>query len=265
MPKRVQTKKIKKKTTRKKKNKKALKKLILSIFVLFVIGLLVGVICLIYHVKTDEKFNISNISVTDCNYYTIDDIIAASELELGKNIYSFNKKEIQAKVQTLPYIESVKITRRLPNEVNLTVVERTTKYIAYAKDSGEYVKIDKSGYVLEIIDINEMQEEILLFGINFEDIVEAGHKITDLELEKLKLFEKVSELYNAQEVQAKITSVEFKSSNIILTLNDKLDVILKDNSELEYKLSFLKTILKEVEGKSGILDMTQENPTYSAI
>ena len=110
-----------------------------------------------------------------------------------------------------------------------------------------------------------MEEETLLFGINFDDVIELGQCLTTLESSKLTEYEKIKDVYDKTEINAKITSVEFIGNEVIITLNDKLNVKVKDNIELGYKISFLKTILKEIGVVSGTLDMTQENPTYSAI
>lgn len=249
-------------STKKLSKNKKLKVFVYWFFVLIILAVMGFVI---YYLTTDAKFNVSKIIVSKCEKYTSEEIIEASGLQLGQNIFKISKSEIISKIEQLPYVESCKIDRNLPSVLKLNVKERTGKYVAYAKDSGQYVRIDKAGVILEVIDINKMEEETLLFGINFDDIIELGQCLTDLELTKLTTYEKIREIYDANEIQATITSVEFSDSYVILSLNDKLNVKIKDNSELEYKISFLKTILKEIDGVSGTLDMTQENPTYSAI
>lgn len=245
-----------------KNNKKKVRKIIYYFFIIAILGIIGYVI---YYLMTDEKFNISKVIVSECEHYTSEDIINTSEITLGQNIFRISKSDIKSKIEQLPYIESCEIDRNLPTVLKLNVKERTGKYVAYAKDSGQYVRLDKTGVILEVIDVANMQEEILLFGINFDDIIELGQRITELEQTKLSTYEKVKKIYNKTEIESKITSVEFSDSFVIITLDDKLNVKVKDNSELEYKISFLKTILKEINGVSGTLDMTQENPTYSAI
>lgn len=261
MPPKKKMKKIKKSV---KKNRN-IKKLIGCAVALLVIALGIGAIILIRYFKTDGKFNIASIVVSGCEKYTEDEIIEISKIELGMNLYSASKAQIRENISELPYIEKVEIFKEYPSTLSIKVTERNGKYVAYAKDSSQYVKVDSNGYILEVINVANISEDIILFGINFEDIIELGQKITDMELKKVITYEKIKKIYDDQKINQKITSVEFKNTNVILSLNDKLNVILEDNSELEYKISLLDTILKELDGKAGVLNMTLDNPTYAAI
>ena len=245
-----------------KKKKNSFKKVI---YIFCLCCILVGCIFVVNYLTTNPKFNISKIIVTEVEKYTPEEIIATSELGLDGNIFKISKKDIISKIEKLPYVEKCEIDRNLPSILKIIVTERTGKYVAYAKDSGQYVRLDKTGVILEVIDISNMEEETLLFGINFDDVIELGQCLTTLESQKLIEYEKIKDVYDKTEIDAKITSVEFIGNEVIITLNDKLNVKVKDNIELEYKISFLKTILKEIGVVSGTLDMTQENPTYSAI
>lgn len=268
MAKKIQPKKpvkIKKKKKLSKAKKKFLRGTIYFVLVLFLLSLIFLIGYGIYFLGNNERFNIASIEVNELKNYTYEKIIETSEIELNTNIFKLSKSQVVQKVLTLPYVKSVKITRRLPSTVQIDIIEREPKYVAYAKDSGEYLRLDDEGYVLEVVDVSEISESLILFGLNFEDIIELGYKLTDVELDKLNSLEKIISVYNKEEIQANITSVEFKNSYVFLNLNEKLSVKIKDNNELEYKISLLKEILKEIEGKTGSVDMTQDNPIYSAI
>lgn len=256
---------VKKKKVLSKGKKKFLRGIIYFILVLFVLSLIFLIGYGIYFLRNGEKFSIKSIQVNELKNYTYDDIVQASAIEIGNNIFKISKSEVMSNISKLPYVKSVKVTKKLPSTIQINVVERTEKYVAYAKDSGQYVRLDNDGYVLEIIDVSKVSENLILFGLNFEDVIELGYKLTDTESEKLVSLERILKMYEESKIEAKITSVEFKNSQIILNLNDKLSVKLKDNSELGYKIALLKEILKEIDGKTGKLDMTQDNPIYSAI
>lgn len=256
---------IKAKKKLSKSKKKFLRGVVYFVFAVFLLSLLFLIGYGIYFLRNDEKFNITSIEVNELDNYTSEEVILASGVELNTNIFKLSKKDVVSSVKTLPYVKSVTVTKKLPSTILINIEERVEKYTAYAKDSGEYVRLDSEGYVLEIIDVATLSESLILFGLNFEDVVELGYKLTDIELEKLNSLEKIIEIYSQNQITDKITSVEFKNSYVYLNINDKLSVKLKDNSELEYKIALLKEILKEIDGKTGALDMTQENPIYSAI
>lgn len=256
---------IKTKKKLSKSKKKFLRGVVYFVFAVFLLSLLFLIGYGIYFLRNDEKFNITSIEVNELDNYTAEEVILASGVELNTNIFKLSKKDVVSSVATLPYVKSVTVTKKLPSTILINIEERVEKYTAYAKDSGEYVRLDSEGFVLEIADVATLSESLILFGLNFEDVIELGYKLTDIELEKLNSLEKIMEIYSQNQITDKITSVEFKNSYVYLNLNDKLSVKLKDNSELEYKVSLLKEILKEIDGKTGALDMTQENPIYSAI
>ena len=82
------------------------------------------------------------------------------------------------------------------------------------------------------------------------------------ELEKLNLYEKTNEIYKKTGISKEITNIEFKEKNIILTLNHDINVIF-NNQDLDYDMNFLKSILEQIEGKAGTIDMTKENPVFT--
>lgn len=258
-------KKIKKKKKLSNGQKKFLRCTIYFVLILFLLSLVFLIGYGIYFLRNNEKFDITNINVNELKNYTYEKIIETSEIEFNTNIFKLSKTNVIENIKKLSYVKSVKITKKLPHTINIVISEREQKYVAYAKDSGQYVRLDPEGYVLEIVNVSELKESLILFGLNFEDVIELGYKLTDIELEKIKTLEKLLNIYTKNSIQANITSVEFKNSYVYLNLNDKLSVKLKDNSELEYKISVLKEILEEIDGKTGALDMTQDNPVYSAI
>ena len=72
----------------------------------------------------------------------------------------------------------------------------------------------------------------------------------------------IKEKYEQVNIDKEITSVEFKEGDIILTLNYDMNIIM-NTEDIEYKLSFLKSILREIPGKVGTIDMTVDNPIFS--
>ncbi len=78
----------------------------------------------------------------------------------------------------------------------------------------------------------------------------------------MQRFEKIEQVYEEAKIKEKITSVRFENSKVILTLDYKIEVVAEEQKDLDYKMKFLKEILKEVSGRSGKIDITQEKPTF---
>ena len=71
--------------------------------------------------------------------------------------------------------------------------------------------------------------------------------------------------FNENKINGNITKVSFENSLTTITINDKLNIIFPNDTDLEYKMVFLKTILQSIpEDSVGVIDMTKTRPTYSS-
>lgn len=242
-----------------KKKVKASKIITLFFFIgIFIVG--------IYLLLTLPEFNLKDINLNETSNYSKEEIIQKTGLEIGKNIFiqyfTCDKKE----VTTLPYIESIKLKMKLPNVVNIEIVKRIDKYYGYDKDNNTFYKLSEDGYILEKADISSKKnDEILLLGITFDDNVMLGNKINDIDLSKIYVYKRIENEFNKDGINGKITKVSFENSLTTLTINDKLSVIFPNDTQLEYKMNFLKGILSKIgEDSVGVIDMTKTNPTYSS-
>ncbi len=78
-----------------------------------------------------------------------EEIIAAAEVQTGKNILSQRLTEIKKRVEQVPMVEEVKVRRVFPNKVKIWIRERIPA--AYIYTDGQAVMIDVEGKILEII------------------------------------------------------------------------------------------------------------------
>lgn len=242
-----------------KKKRKATK----IIFIFFIIGILISGI---YLLLTLENFNLVKVNLNETSKYSKQDIVNKAGIEVGKNIFIEYFKSDKKAVTTLPYVESIKLRLKLPNEININVVERTSKYFAYDKDSGKFFSLSEDGYILEEVDINKKtNDEILITGITFDNDVMLGKKINDIDLSKIDIYKKIEKEFKKDNISGNITKVSFENSLTTITINDKLNIIFPNDTDLEYKMVFLKTILQSIaEDSVGVIDMTKTRPTYSS-
>ncbi|MBR6641889.1 MAG: hypothetical protein IKL08_06840, partial [Clostridia bacterium] len=145
--------------------------------------------------------------------------------------------------------------------VIIKIEEYESSFVALNKETDEYIRLTDKGVILEKCKLEDVTEkELLLFGIHFDD--NLGEKIVELEQKKLQTLIDMMDKYSKQNISKKITSVEFNEGDIILTLDYDIDVIM-DTNEVEYKLDLLRSILDEINGKVGTIDMTIENPIFA--
>lgn len=247
------------------KNKYIKKKKKLNIRLLFFLIILLFVILSVTLLFTLNIFNLSSISVTGNSKYSIDDIISVSDFKIGKNVFLQVFGKHKEKIVSLPYVKSASIRYSLRGTISIEIIERTGYYVAYDKDNNRYFKLDQEGYILEEIGIlDKTNSEILLYGINFDNEVSLGVRINDIDISKLAIYANIINEFRRADINHDVTRVNFENSLTTLTLNDKLNIIMPNDTELKYKVALLQQVMLSVSSDAaGIIDMTRKDPVYS--
>lgn len=252
--------KVVKKIPKKPKKKRKIGKLLLVLFLIALLG--TG----IYLLLTLPTFRVAQITVEGSNTYPKEKIEEVLSLQTGRNLfieYFTTKKD---NISTLSYIDTVKLSFQLPNILQVKVTERAPVYLAFDKEKNRFFWLDKDGYILEETTIDKKKEEqMLLYGITFDDEVTLGEKINEIDLTKIHTFLSIQSEYEKTKLSGKITKVSFENSLTTITLNDKLNIIFPNATEVKYKMTFLKGIIDNIgEDAVGVIDMTKTNPTFSS-
>ncbi len=119
------------------------------IFVVIIIGIVLSLTVF---------FNIATIEVKGESIYSTEEIISASGIKLGDNLFLLKKSDVQTNVcEKLPFIGSVTVKNSLPSKVVLTVKQTSVK-CAVESDSG-YIMLDETGKVLcKVTTLEEVYE-----------------------------------------------------------------------------------------------------------
>lgn len=259
------------KTNKKSKENIKVKKVVLQEkksskkVIILTIGIIIAIVLIAtsYYVLKTPKFNISAISVSGNSKMNIDEIIANSGVNLGDNVISSFLKVDKEKIKSLPYISDVKVSIKFPSELSIKVAERESVYYAYDKEKNVYYRLDGYGIILEVCDrIDLKNNELLVNGITFDTEVKLGTKINDIDYSKILVFENIEKKFYDTFPEQHITKVSFENSLTKIYLNDKIEVILPNDTNLQYNLTFLKEILSKVVDAKGTIDMTKDNPTF---
>ncbi len=206
-------------------------------------------------------FNIKHINVTGNAVLSTDNIVLISGIEMGANIFSVNLKNCRERISSNPYVQSVKIERSLPNSLKVEMVER--KPVGYILFMGSYILVDKEGYVLEVASSIEKVKVPLLSGMRFNKF-KIGEKIEVDDKEKLSIvFDCVKEILR-NDLVPNISEIDIDDSyNIRFIVNRNITVNIGEKSELNYKISFLKEILNEIDNEeSGYIDLSSGKPVF---
>lgn len=233
-----------KKLNAKNKKKKASKKVIkiFAIVIIFAIIIIFGL--------TAPIFNITDIKVQGNNTIKQETIISLSGLKKGENIFKFNNQVI-SKIEENTYIDKVEIKRQLPGTVIINIEERQIKYQINLINS--YAYIDKNGYILENSTIKKEVPTILGLKITENELINKK-RLENIDLEKLNDISKIVDSAKNINIDTLITEINAEDEkNYNLYLESKLKrIYIGDTSNLTNKMLYVKKILENEEGKSGI-------------
>ena len=228
--------------------------------IVFFLAIIFAFIYLLFNLET---FNLENIQVEGNTKYSYEQIVQNSNLKLGENIFK-QLLNSENKNVNLPYIANTKLNYLIPDTIVINVEERYPMYIALDSSTGKYYKIDNEGYLLEECELSSKGDELLVEGFTFGENVKFGEKINEIYIEKLEVYNSIKNEFENIQIEGSITKVNFSNSLTIVTLDDKLNIVFANNSNLNYKVSFLKGIMqKNGNNMEGTIDMSVEDPVYS--
>lgn len=211
-------------------------------------------------------FRVRSIEVQGTSYYQPQDILDAAGLEKGDNLLILSRAEIAGNVlEKLPYAQSVRVSRRLPDTVIITVTEYDATY-AVVDAKGEYYLITASGKVTEKITAAKASEHIRIEALTIETPTLGGQISVMAPLGQevaaqgqLTALKKVLTAIETYGLQQTVRSVSVPSSyEITLRYEDRFEVKVGDTEELDYKFQFLiQTVKSQKSYATGTIDLTQ--------
>ncbi len=228
------------------RKKKRIKKVIKTLLLLAII---IGGICF---ALISPIFNIEDIKVNGNEQINAETIVSLSQLQVGQNIFKFYKEKVINDIKTNAYVENVKIKRKIPNKIEITIEERKQDYNVEFLNG--YAYINNQGYILEI---SEQKLDLpVIKGISTpqEQIVE-GNRLNDVDLEKLETVIQIMNICKSYDLDKKVSSIDITDSNdYIMEMDEEKKIVhLGNNSNLSNKMLYVPAILTENQGKEGTI------------
>ena len=194
-------------------------------------------------------FGIEIISVQGNEKISTEEIINLSNLKIGDNIFRNVNRETTNNIKQEPYIGDVKIKRKLPGTVEITVIEREIAYQIKVIDS--YIYIDEEGYILEKSEV--AQKVPILEGIKTkqEDLIN-GTRLCKEDIQHLNTTLKIVTNAKKIEIYDLITKIIIQDNEYILYLQgEEKYAYLGNGSDITNKMLYIKAILSQEKNKNG--------------
>lgn len=211
---------------------------------------------------TQNESEVTYLTQSGVAYYSIDEVISISGIQIGNNIFKEDLKQAIKNLETAPYIKSASVIRKFPNTLIINVEER--EFRAFVDYVGSYVCIDNTGYIVNIINkTQKVSNEPCIIGIVPQDVVKGftvGEMINADDPIKLQRVVNLLNLIDKNELNLDIEVIDITNVNeVIVNLRDRnVDVNFGDMSNMNLKIQFLPEILKDIGNKKGTILMNSD-------
>jgi cell division protein FtsQ len=211
-------------------------------------------------------FKVSRIEVEGNSIYTDDEIIEASGITTGDNLFFINGIAAGSRVAVkLPYIDSVQINRGLPNLVTIKVTE--SKAVGYVTVDDELWSVSSDGKFLSEISEDDSEYIASISGISVSDPATGEHiKAASGEESKLAYLTDILYQIQARGMYGKVTAIDMSDvSNPTFEYDSRFLVKLGAMDDTEYKFGKLLSAVNQLTADdAGTLDLsTGDNVVFN--
>lgn len=228
-----------------------------------VILLLMAAVCIVLSLTV--FFQIETITVTGNSRYTAEEILEASGIRNGQNLFRTNVEKAGAQIeQSKPYIHVATVRRKLPASIAITVEETSSAVLGAISGDG-YVLLDRDLKVLERGSgaLPQGVAEVRLGALTAE---REGETVQAENADSVRALSTVL----AAADQAGLTGLTYYDvtdpSNMILTYSGRLDAVLGGRENMEKKMAMLAEVVRRNDTtdpqKTGTIDLRVNGKAY---
>ena len=203
-------------------------------------------------------FRVSDIQVKGNVQYTAEEIIRASAIEEGDNLFFFDRiAAISRALSKLPYVEDVAVERRLPNKVIITVEESSA--LAYLELGEEQWTLDHRCKVLGKAAEGETEALIPVVGIRPGTLMIGEQMETeDQDREQVEFLAAILDQIEERGLTEGVTQIDFSNpSSPEFSYRDRYTVVLGSENQLEHKFGMFVTVLEKLKpGDVGVINVS---------
>lgn len=208
---------------------------------------------------------IDGVTVTGSQKYSDAQILEASGVQIGDNLYSFKASEAEARVTLrYPYVRQLQVQRTAPSSVLFQITEDTAVY--YAEIYGDVYELSDSLRVLNRTDAASARDcGLIRLRLPAVDSAVAGRVLSFSEEKYSMQIRKVLSQLKLTTLMSRITSVDCRNPNYLQIICDeqfRLDFGSLD--DIEVKLKIAQAVLEDDLFNTGVkasVDLTSTGAT----
>ena len=208
-----------------------------------------------------NTYKLKNVEIVGCNLSSEEQISESlkSEATMNNTLLLMLKNKM-GKIDEIPFVTKLDINFVDKNSIKVEVYEKSVAGCIEYMES--YIYFDKDGIVLETSK-DRFDGVPYIKGLTVQSW-QLGEKLPVDNKKKFDMILNITQLVEKYELN--IQGIEFKADGEVVLRHDNIEIEVGNGSNLAIQMMNLGNILKEVEGKTGVLYMkeySEDNPTAS--
>ena len=230
----------------------------------FFLLLLLAVICAAAFLCISIFFKVETITVSGDTRYSEEEVIAASGIEIGQNIFTVSKTHIQKSITAAcPYVESVELVRHLPGDLEIKVSESSEVY-ACINSMGQITMVNADGLVLEQC-ASLPQYTCLLLGSDYSSYP-TGEYLPEEHVSTFLTLDKLLKALEESGISGDVGYVNLSDPlDIRVMVKERILLLVGSEYELSAKLLTARTIIEDqlADDYTGTLNISVVGKAYA--
>ena len=211
--------------------------------------------CLNRFLWKNPDYNVTNIEIRDDGTLSREQVLTASGIAEGKNIFLVNLSKARENLSQLPQVEHAELERLLPGKISIVITERKPIAWLTARDSDDPITssesflIDAKGTLIKTKkQLPEYYHLPVIYGFSTDNL-EAGQVLNAIEIKSaLRLLDAGSDSTRFQ-----IRSIDLSKGWCMIVSNQSHMQITFGLDHVESQLERLGLLLDHVEGTNRII------------
>ncbi len=205
-------------------------------------------------IKSDF-FSVNNIKIINNKNLNKSYIKDLSEIVLGKNIFTYDIKQIELNIKKSPYISKVSVKRSFPKSLEIKIEEKDI--FCVLNNGDDYCYVDNNLEYIDKIKEENIKKEDLIVKIKFSIKNEKIYYERKKDKEDLILL--INNMKN-QNLDKKMHQINFcKENYIYMKTKGQIETVILRNKNTEKNAEKLAKVLLDLESQNihyGKVDMT---------
>lgn len=223
---------------------------ILPLMVMIVLAIVIIIVSLFYRVR--------DIQVVNGTDYADGQIVEASGIELGANLFFINRFQAASMIfSSLPYVEAVTIEQEAPSTILIYV--QGSAPVGYVELDDELWLMDRRGKVLEKVTPETAERFVHVRGVTPISPIPGELMVSDeAGMARLQYALALLDSLTAENLVGKVEWIDMKDvADPQMIYDERLTVNLGPNEEVPYKMALFADVVQKLSaGDRGTLRYT---------